>query len=87
MGTTRLPDSNSADSIVEWEQSFFRSSFTHAYGVVRFTSFPGGFTALWNHLALGSRIFPVKVLTDANQTLRDFVEEDEELVSLATKRF
>ena len=25
MGITRLPDSNSADSIVEWEQAFFRS--------------------------------------------------------------
>ncbi|MGH9454835.1 MAG: PRTRC system protein B [Terriglobia bacterium] len=76
MGTTRLPDSNSADSIVEWEQTFFRSSFTHAYGAVRLTSFPGGFTALWDHLASGARIFPVNFLTDANQTLRDFVEEE-----------
>lgn len=78
MGTTRLPDSNSADSIVEWEQAFFRSSFTHAYGAVRLTSFPGGFTALWNHLGSGARIFPAKFLTDANQTLRDFIEEEYE---------
>ena len=76
LGTTRLPDSTSADSVIEWEQAFFRSSFTHAYGAVRLTSFPGGFTALWNHLASREGFFPVKFLTDANQTLRDFVEEE-----------
>ena len=75
LGTTRLPDSTLADSIIHWEQAFFQSSFTHVYGAARLTSFPGGFRALWAHLAFRPR-FPVKFLTDAHQTLHDFVEEE-----------
>ena len=75
LGTMRTPEDDGIESVQVWERGFFQSEFTHAYGAARLTSFPGGFVALWKHLAGSSRAFPVKYLTDSRQTLREFVEE------------
>jgi PRTRC genetic system protein B len=74
VGTARIPHSTSVESVMQWECSYFESSFTHPYGAARLTTFPGGFAALWSTLSSGRESFPVKFLTDGKQTLRDFVE-------------
>ena len=70
----RVPESSGVDAIEGWERGFFQSEFTHAYGAARLTSFPGGFLLLWRSLAGSKREFPVQYLTDARETLRQFVE-------------
>jgi PRTRC genetic system protein B len=74
VGTMRVPESSGVDAIEDWERGFFQSEFTHAYGAVWLTSFPGGFLPLWRSLAGSKREFPVQYLTDARETLRQFVE-------------
>jgi PRTRC genetic system protein B len=74
LGTMRVPDSSGVDAIEGWERGFFQSEFTHAYGAARLTSFPGGFLPLWRRLAGSKQVFPVQYLTDARETLRQFVE-------------
>jgi len=76
-GSMRVPEETNAESIVAWERAYFQSEFTHAYGAARLTSFPGGFMALWKSLVGSERDFPVEFLTDARQTLRQFIEESE----------
>ena len=55
---------------------FFRSRFTHANGAVRLTSYPGGFIALWKNLKNSQLPFPTEFLTDAKETLQQFVERE-----------
>ena len=74
LGTMRVPESSSVDAIDGWERGFFQSEFTHAYGAARLTNFPGGFLPLWRSLAGSNQLFPVQYLTDARETLRQFVE-------------
>jgi PRTRC genetic system protein B len=74
LGTMRTPESAGVEAIEGWERGFFQSEFTHAYGAARLTSFPGGFLALGRRLAGSRRQFPVEYLTDARETLRQFIE-------------
>jgi PRTRC genetic system protein B len=74
IGTMRVPESPGVDAMEGWERGFFQSEFTHAYGGARLTNFPGGFLELCRHLAGSRRPFPVEYLTDARETLRQFVE-------------
>ena len=74
LGTMRVPESSGVDAIEGWERGFFQSEFTHAYGAARLTNFPGGFLPLWRWLAGSEQGFPVRYLTDARETLRQFVE-------------
>lgn len=74
LDTMRIPDGSGVETIEGWEQGFFQSEFTHAYGAARLTSFPGGFLALCRHLAGSRKPFPVEYLTDARETLRQFAE-------------
>ena len=74
LGTMRVPEGSGVEAIEGWEQGFFQSEFTHAYGAARLTSFPGGFLALYRHLAGSRKPFPVEYLTDARETLRQFAE-------------
>jgi PRTRC genetic system protein B len=74
LGTMRTPESSGVEAIEGWERGFFQSEFTHAYGAARLTSFPGGFLALARRLAGSRRQFPVEYLTDARETLRQFIE-------------
>jgi hypothetical protein len=70
-----VPESTSVDSIKGWEAAFFQSSFTHALGAVRLTSHKQGFVGLWRGLA-GKKAFPARYLTDARETLREFVTRE-----------
>jgi PRTRC genetic system protein B len=71
-GTMRVPDGSDVSSIPRWEAAYFQSNFTHAAGAVRLTSHPGGFIGLWRSLA-GRKTMPVRYLTDAGETLEEFV--------------
>jgi hypothetical protein len=64
----------SPDAIEAWERAFFQSRFTHAYGAARLTRHPDGFIALWAGLADSQGAFPAEYLTDARETLQQFVE-------------
>ena len=77
-GTMRIPQELAADNISEWETAFFSSSFTHPSGAVRLTNHPHGFAGLWLSLADRGVPFPTEFLTDARQTLRQFVDSSEE---------
>jgi hypothetical protein len=70
----RTPESSGVEATEGWERGFFQSEFTHAYGAARLTNFPGGFLALWHRFAGSWRPFPVRYLTDARETLLQFVE-------------
>jgi PRTRC genetic system protein B len=74
IGTMRIPESSGVDGIEGWEMGFFQSEFTHAYGAARLTSFPGGFLAFCRQLAGSRKPFPVEYLTDARETLLQFIE-------------
>jgi PRTRC genetic system protein B len=74
VGTMRIPGSSGVEAIEGWERGFFQSEFTHAYGAARLTSFPGGFLALYRHLAGSRKPFPTEYLTEARETLYQFVE-------------
>jgi PRTRC genetic system protein B len=74
VGTMRIPESSGTEGIEGWERGFFQSEFTHAYGAARLTSFPGGFLALCRRLVGSRKPFPNGYLTDARETLRQFVE-------------
>ena len=77
-GSMRVPEEVSAESVAGWEAAFFASEFTHPSGAVRLTSHSGGFAGLWSSLADSKGPFPTEFLTDAKQTLREFIEGDEE---------
>src|SRR6266571_2133854 len=76
-GTMRLPESTDAASIPRWVDAYFQSEFTHASGAVRLTSHPEGFIGLWRSLA-GRKRFPGQYLTDAGETLQEFVARGDE---------
>jgi PRTRC genetic system protein B len=77
-GSMRVPEEVSVDSIAGWENAYFSSEFTHASGAARLTSHPRGFFGLWSNLQDSLDKFPTEFLTDAKQTLREFIEGDEE---------
>jgi PRTRC genetic system protein B len=76
-GSMRVPESSDIASISGWQDSYFQSEFTHAAGAVRLTSHPEGFIGLWRSLA-GKKQFPVQYLTDAGETLQEFVARGNE---------
>jgi len=76
-GSMRVPESSDVASIPAYGDAYFQSEFTHAAGAVRLTSHPGGFIGLWRSLA-GKKRFPVQYLTDAGETLQEFVAGGDE---------
>jgi PRTRC genetic system protein B len=76
-GSMRVPDTSDIASIPQWEDAFFQSEFTHAAGAVRLISHPEGFIGLWKSIA-GRKRFPAQYLTDAGETLQDFVARGNE---------
>jgi len=76
VGSMRIPQEVSVESIREWESGYFSSAFTHVSGAVRLTSHPSGFAGLWSSLAGCQGCFPTEFLTDAKQTLREFIDEE-----------
>lgn len=73
LGTMRVPEEVSANTIAGWEAAYFASEFTHPSGAVRLTTHPLGFLGLWSPLARRKQ-FPVRFLADSKQTLQDFIE-------------
>ncbi len=76
LGSMRVPGDTTVESIAGWQGGFFQSQFTHANGAVRLTSYPGGFMSLWKSLKNCQVPFPTEFLTDAKETLRQFVERE-----------
>jgi hypothetical protein len=70
----RVPDGRGVEAMTGWELGFFQSEFTHASGAARLTNYPGGFLALCQHVSGRRKPFPVEYLTDARETLQQFVE-------------
>jgi len=73
-GDMRRPRETDVSNMLEWEEGFFNSRFTHPSGVGKLTSHPGGFIGLWTELA-GTQQFPTQYLVPARQTLQQFVGE------------
>ena len=61
-------------NILQWEEGFFNSRFTHPSGMGKLTTHSGGFIGLWTELA-GRERFPSESLVPARQTLQQFVGE------------
>jgi PRTRC genetic system protein B len=76
-GSMRVPKSSDIASIPAWVDGYFQSEFTHAAGAVRLTSDPEGLIGLWRGL-VGRKRFPVQYLTDAGETLQEFVARGSE---------
>jgi PRTRC genetic system protein B len=74
-GSMRSPDvGTNLQAMQSWERAFFQSEFTHAYGAVRITSHRDGSLGLWQALSNTEGPFPAQYLTDARETLAQFVE-------------
>jgi PRTRC genetic system protein B len=78
LGSMRIPQETTVETLPQWQASYFSSAFTHVSGAVRLTSHPEGFVGLWSGLVDSLSPFPVQFLTEAKQTLRQFVESNEE---------
>jgi len=76
VGSMRIPQEVTVESISEWENAYFSSAFTHVSGAVRLTSHPGVFAGLRSSLADCQCFFPTEYLTDAKQALREFIDEE-----------
>lgn len=75
-GTMRIPRQKSVAAILEWENSFFNSAFSHAAGVTRHTRYRDGLLAMWKALR-GKVHFPAQYLFPLNETLEQFVTHDD----------
>jgi PRTRC genetic system protein B len=72
-GSMRSPSEASVASMLQWEQSFFDSEFTHIYGGGHFTRHAESLVDLWMKLASAAR-FPTRTLVPTDETLAQFVE-------------
>ena len=73
-GDMRRPRETDVTNMLEWEEGFFNSRFTHPSGMGKLTTHPEGFIGLWTELA-DQRQFPSRYLVPARQTLQQFVGE------------
>lgn len=73
-GDMRRPRETDVTNMLEWEEGFFNSRFTHPSGMGKLTTHSGGFMGLWTGLA-GKQQFPSQYLVPAGQTLLQFVGE------------
>ena len=71
-GTMPRPRQTDLTNMLEWEEGFFNSQFTHPSGMGKLTSHPGGFMGLWTELS-GKQQFPANYLVSCGQTLQQFV--------------
>lgn len=73
-GDMPRPRETDVTGMLEWEEGFFNSRFTHPSGMGKLTKHPGGFIGLWKDL-VGTQVFRTEYLLPANQTLTQFVGE------------
>jgi PRTRC genetic system protein B len=74
-GSMPRPQETDPSSLLAWEEGFFNSRFTHPSGIGKLTTHPGKFMGLWTELA-GTQEFPAHYLAPAEQSLRQFAEQD-----------
>lgn len=72
-GDMRRPAETDITTMLQWEEGFFNSRFTHPSGIGKLTAHPGGFIGLWTELA-GAQEFPKKYLVPVGQTVEQFVQ-------------
>lgn len=73
-GNMPRPRQTDITTMLQWEESFFNSRFSHPSGMGKLTIHPGGFIGLWTELA-GKEHFPIGNLTAADQTLEQFAQQ------------
>jgi PRTRC genetic system protein B len=73
-GDMRRPRETSVSTLLEWEEGFFNSRFTHPSGMGTLTAHAGGFVGLWTDL-VDRQQFPTRHLVDSGQILQQFVGE------------
>jgi PRTRC genetic system protein B len=73
-GDMRRPRQTDVTNMLEWEEGFFNSRFTHPSGMGKLTTHSGGFIGLWTELA-DKQEFPSQYLMPARQSLQQFVGE------------
>jgi PRTRC genetic system protein B len=73
-GDMRRPRETNVSTLLEWEEGFFNSRFTHPSGVGKLTTHSGGFIGLWTDL-VDRQQFPIRHLVETRQTLQQFVGE------------
>jgi len=73
-GDMPRPPETDVTTMLQWEEGFFNSRFTHPSGIGKLTTHPGGFIGLWTELA-DSLAFPVHYLSATKQTLAQFAEQ------------
>lgn len=73
-GDMPRPRQTDLTTMLEWEEGFFNSRFTHPSGMGKLSSHPGGFIGLWTELA-GKGEFPARYLVESRQALKQFVEQ------------
>jgi PRTRC genetic system protein B len=73
-GDMPRPHETDVTNMLEWEEGFFNSRFTHPSGIGKLTAHSGGFIGLWTELA-GTAHFPTRYLVECRQTLLQFIEE------------
>lgn len=71
-GDMRRPKQTDVTSMLEWEEGFFNSQFTHPSGIGKLTTHGGGFIGLWTEL-MNNDQFPANYLVQCRQTLEQFV--------------
>jgi PRTRC genetic system protein B len=74
-GSMRSPDGPLVNAMTAWEDAFFASEFTHLWGGGRMCRHKQGVAGLWKSLE-GAKVFPVRLLANARQTLQQFVGRD-----------
>jgi PRTRC genetic system protein B len=72
LGSTRVPQQGTVNSLPLWEKAFFESEFTHPNAANRLTLHPGGFVGLWKSL-VGKKRFPTEHLAEAKESLSQFI--------------
>jgi PRTRC genetic system protein B len=73
-GTMPRPRETDVTCVLEWEEGFFNSQFTHPSGMGKLTTHAGGFIGLWTELT-GKNQFPSAYLVACRQTLLEFIED------------
>lgn len=74
-GSMRSPDGPFVNAMTAWEDAFFTSEFTHLWGGGRMCQHKQGVAGLWKSVE-GAKVFPVRQLANARQTLQEFVGRD-----------
>jgi PRTRC genetic system protein B len=73
-GDMRRPQETNVSTLLEWEEGFFNSRFTHPSGMGKLTAHAGGFIGLWTEL-VDRQQFPARYLLASGETLQQFVGE------------